>query len=75
MKNQDVFDQMIEKWPSAIVARTEIRQFSGGAIGGKFMANLDSQKKGPDGRFKIGRKTVYPVASVASWLRGRSQGV
>ena len=62
---------MEEKWPSAIVAREEIRNFTGGAISEKYLANLDSQMKGPEGRFKIGRKVVYPVESVLRWLEGR----
>jgi len=62
---------MKEKWPSAIVAREEIRNFTGGAISEKYLANLDSQMKGPEERFKIGRKVVYPLNSVLRWLEAR----
>ena len=62
---------MKAKWPSTIVAREEIRNFTGGAVSEKYIANLDSQMKGPEGRFKIGRKVVYPVDSVLRWLGAR----
>lgn len=60
-----------EKWPSTIVAREEFRNFTGGAMSEKYLANLDAQMKGPEGRFKIGRKVVYPVDSVLRWLEAR----
>lgn len=62
---------MKEKWPSTIVAREEFRNFTGDTISEKYVANLDSQMKGPEGRFKIGRKVVYPVNSVIEWLEAR----
>ena len=43
---KDVFQKMAERWPSAIVARTEIEKFSGGLMTGKYLANLDSQGVG-----------------------------
>ena len=70
----DIFDQMGRNWGSEIVARTEIRKFTGGMISSKYMANLDSQKSGPD-RVKIGRKTGYPISGengLVNWLRARS---
>ena len=62
---------MKEKWPSSIVAREEVRNFTGGAVSEKYLANLDSQMKGPEERFKIGRKVVYPVDSMLRWLEAR----
>jgi len=62
---------MKEKWPSTIVAREEVRNFTGGAISEKYLANLDSQMKGPEERFKLGRKVVYPVDSMLRWLEAR----
>ena len=37
-----VFDDLKTKWPSAIVARTEIGRFSGGMLSPGYLANLDS---------------------------------
>lgn len=63
--------EMKKKWPSAIVSREEIRNFTGGAVSEKYMANLDGQQKGPEGRFKIGRKVAYPIDSLLRWLEAR----
>jgi hypothetical protein len=62
---------LAQKWPSSIVARTEVSNFSGGLINEKYLANLDSQGSGPAGRFKIGRKVGYPVNSLITWLESR----
>lgn len=67
-----IFQQMIEKWPSQVVARTEIESFSGGAMGEKYIANLDSLGLGPAGRFRMGRKVCYPVKELVAWLESRS---
>jgi hypothetical protein len=66
-----VLDRLADKWPSAFVARTEIRAFSGGVLSEKYLANLDSQGAGPPGRFKCGRKVAYPVTELVEWLRNR----
>lgn len=68
----NVFQEMAKRWPSQIVARTEIKDFTGGAISEKYIANLDSIGKGPP-RFRLGRKVVYKTADLADWLRGRSE--
>lgn len=68
-----IFSEMAEKWPSAWVARTEAKDFSGGLIGEKYLANLDSQGKGPAGRIRCGRKVAYPVTEFIKWLEARSE--
>jgi hypothetical protein len=70
--DESIFQKMADRWPSSMVARTEIKNFTGGAIEEKYMANLDSQGKGPTDRVRIGRKIGYPVASVVKWLEDRS---
>jgi len=73
---QTMFSELAEKWPSAWVARTEIRKFTGGMIGEKYLANLDSAGLGPKGRVRIGGgKIAYPVQAVVSWPESRSEGV
>jgi hypothetical protein len=42
-----LFQDMLSKWPSTWIARTEIERFSGGMISEKYLANLDSAGKGP----------------------------
>lgn len=67
-----LFQNMASQWPSPWVARTQVEKFSGGMISEKYLANLDSQGKGPGGRVRCGRKVVYPVAELISWLESRS---
>ncbi len=64
--------ELKKRWPSSIVARTEIRTFSGGTLSEKYMANMDSQGEGPAGRIKIGKKVAYYVDSLVDWLEKRS---
>lgn len=70
----NIFKEMAERWPSQIVARTEIKEFTGGAISEKYIANLDSIGKGPP-RFRLGRKVVYKTGDLVDWLRGRSEAI
>ena len=69
---KDVFDAMADNWPSEIIARTEIKVFTGGLINPSYIANLDSRGEGPFGRIKSGRKTCYQKRPFVKWLRERS---
>ena len=69
---KDIFNEMANKWPSAVVARTEIEKFSGGLITPKSIANLDSLGKGIEGRIHVGRKVAYPIDELVGWLRDRA---
>ena len=70
-----LFQELASKWPSAIVARTEIAVFSGGLLNEKSMANKDSLGVGVAGRFRVGRKVVYPVVELIKWLEARSEAI
>lgn len=72
-ENQFNFQQMKASWPSAIVARSQIGKFTGGAVAPGTLANADNQGTGPEGRFQIGRNTVYPVDSVIAWLKSKAE--
>lgn len=72
---ETIFSELAAKWPSAFVARTEAEKFTGGMIGEKYLANLDSAGKGPAGRIRCGRKVVYPVAAFILWLEARSEKI
>ena len=65
-------EEMKRQHGSPIVSRSEARRFTGGAISPGYLANLDSQGKGPAGRFKVGRKTVYLVDQFCRWLVERA---
>lgn len=69
------FSALLDRWPSAWVARTKIQEFSGGIITEKYLANLDSQGRGPVGRVRIGRKIAYPANEIVRWLEARSEAV
>jgi hypothetical protein len=73
--DQSIFQTMADKWPSPIVARTEIERFTGGMISEKYLANLDSAGKGPAGRVRCGRKIAYPVSEFVKWLESRSSAI
>jgi len=66
------FQLMADKWPSPFVARQEVERFTGGIVSQKYIANLDSQHKGPKGRIRVGRKIAYPVKNFIEWLESRS---
>ncbi len=70
---KDVFDEMADSWPSEIIARTEIKIFTGGLISPGYLANLDCRGEGPAGRIKSGRKTGYHKKAFVQWLRERSE--
>ena len=72
MERKNTFQSLADKWPSSMVARTEIRNFTGGIINEKYIANLDSQGKGPKGRVRVGRKVAYPIESVIEFLESRA---
>jgi hypothetical protein len=72
MKN-DIFSEMASCHKSTVIARSEVKRFTGGGISPKTLANADSKGVGPKGRFKIGRQTCYPLSSFIEWLRQRGR--
>lgn len=66
------FSMLEKNWPSSVVARTSVREFTGGTIHEKVLANEDCNGTGPKNRFRIGRKVVYPVRDFIAWLEARS---
>lgn len=67
------FQKMADHWPSSVVAREKISDFTGGLITPGRIANLDSQGQGPPNRFRVGRKVCYPVSDLTRWLSERAQ--
>lgn len=68
----DIYQDMVDRWPSSIVARQQVGVFSGGVLTPRYMANLDSAGNGPK-RIKFGNRVAYPVRSLAAWLEERSK--
>lgn len=67
-QNQDqILDElavMANKWPSAIVSRDAIKEFSGGLISRSTMSNTDKNLK----RFKRNGKVFYKVNDLIAWI-------
>ncbi len=59
---------LAEKWPSSLVARSEVSRFSGGILHPRTMANWDSLRTGCPGRVRIGNKIAYPVTELIRFL-------
>lgn len=75
MKKAISLRALADNWPSAFVAREEIGRFSGGILSTKYIANLDSQGRGPRGRIRCGRKIAYPTASIVEFMESRSSAL
>ena len=67
-------DEMADRWPSNIVARKEIGNFSGGILSPKTLANMDSKGEGPEGRFIICNQTAYPIQKIIKFMKDRVAG-
>ncbi|AJF07801.1 hypothetical protein [Geoalkalibacter subterraneus] len=70
----DIFTKMVEKWPSTVVATSEIARFTGGTLNGKTLANMRSKGEPVPESYRIANKRVYSAESLASWLRARTEG-
>jgi hypothetical protein len=66
-----LIQECANRWPSQMVARTEIPNFTGGALAARTVGNHDSAGTGVQGAFKIGKKTVYPKDNLVAWLISR----
>ncbi|WP_419655429.1 hypothetical protein Dvar_45120 [Desulfosarcina variabilis str. Montpellier] len=69
--NQIDLSALAEKWPSGIVPREKVGDFTGGLLSPGYLANLDSIGEGPES-FRIGRKRVYSVPALIKWLEKRA---
>ena len=64
-----------ERWPSAIVSRSKVGEFSGGLLNPKSLANADSLGVGPAGRIRVGRLVAYDVDRLIMWMESRSKAL
>ena len=53
-----------------LLTRKDIKKFFGNLISPRYLANLDSEQKGPK-RAKIGQKVVYKREDFIDWLSTR----
>lgn len=69
-------EELKSKWPSSVVARSEIGRFTGGLIGPRTMANIDCRGVGPANRIRMGDRTIgYPLKDLISWMAVRIKQV
>lgn len=62
----------VEKLQSPIITRELAAELTGGAISARYMANLDSLKKGGvPGSFKMGRRQCYLAENFLKWVEAR----
>lgn len=67
----DILKAGWQAWPAPIIARSEIGTFTGGLIAPRSLANLDSLRKGPSRKVKLGRSVGYEKAALIEWLTAR----
>jgi hypothetical protein len=68
------FSYLKKKWDKPIFFRSEVKKFSQGIIGPKYLSVLDHQGKGPR-RFQVGGKIAYNVNDFIEWLNERTERV
>lgn len=67
--SEPFFGNILAEMPG-ILTRKDIRTFFGSYISPNYLANLDSQNKGPE-RCRIGQKVVYRKEDFIAWLESR----
>jgi hypothetical protein len=70
MKEKLDLSSLAAKWPSAVVARSQVGQFSGGLLNPRTLANRDCDGTGP-GAIRVGRKVAYFVDDLLKWMESR----
>lgn len=69
---KEALEQLAQRWPSTLVARDKIAEFSGGVLTPGTMKNLDSLGMGPP-RIYVRRKVVYPIRGLIAWMLDRAR--
>ena len=63
-----------DRWPSSVVVREKVGDFSGNILNPGTIANWDAEGRGPKGRFRInGKRIAYPVDSLIEFLEEHSE--
>jgi len=68
---KSLVDDLVNAWPSAIVARHDAHRFSGGTVTPGTLSNCDSRGVGPKARFRVGKNTAYYAQDLAEWIASR----
>lgn len=69
---KDLFQRMADNWEGEIIARTEVKRFTGGMLSPGYIANLDAKGEGPPGKIKFKGRIGYDKTLFVQWMRNRS---
>lgn len=69
--SENIFDNMLRRWPSGVVAQAKVCEFTGGIITGKRLANLASLGERVPPSIKVGNRRAYDAEGLVNWLRDR----
>lgn len=64
-------DKMAEEWPSILVARSEIGEFTKGLYKPRSMNTYDGAQKGIKKKIRINTKIAYLKSDVIEWLKNK----
>ena len=70
--DKDMWTELRDSWPSVIITRAQVGRWSGGLLQSGTLRNLDSLGQGPP-RQKVGRKIVYRITDLITWMRDRCE--
>ena len=70
---QAIIEEILSRCPGPVISRRQAAIVSGGMIGERSLANIDSdrEKEGPAERVRLGRRVGYTSRSFAEWLADR----
>lgn len=70
---QAIVEEILSRCPGPVISRRQAAIVSGGMIGERSLANIDSNKEmeGPAERVRVGRRVGYTSKSFAVWLADR----
>ncbi len=64
---------LAEKWPSTIVTRKQVGEFSGWLLNHRTLANEDCAGTGPKNRFYCMGRVSCHVADLIEWMEERAE--
>ena len=64
-------DELSDAWPSILVARSEIGEFTRGLYKPRSMNTFDGAQKGIKRKIRINTKIAYLKSDVIEWLENR----
>lgn len=71
----NMFNKLKEKCKTEYVSRKQLWDLTGGILKSSVIAKFDSLGCGINDREIIGKKTMYPIDSVISWLETNTERI